>query len=146
MRDTPSTARRPGSGRGGFAVPARLRTAGLPLAALLGGLAGSAYLWTRDPHLPGQALPFCPFRRVTGLQCPGCGGTRMTYDLLHGDLAAAFHDNALLLLSLPLVALMYLTWLREGLAGRSWSPPLGRRGTAAVLGTAVAWALVRNLW
>ncbi|MFD7900618.1 DUF2752 domain-containing protein [Kitasatospora sp. NPDC059722] len=143
---TPRTARRPGSGRGGFAVPARLRTAGPPLAVLLGGLAGSAYLWSRDPHLPGQALPFCPWRRITGLQCPGCGGTRMTYDLLHGDLAAAFHDNAMLLISLPLVALMYVTWLREGLAGRSWRPPLGRRGTAAVLGTAVAWTVLRNLW
>ncbi|WP_329487864.1 DUF2752 domain-containing protein [Kitasatospora sp. NBC_01246] len=159
----PFAARRPGSGRGGFPVPgadgpaprlpllarlplpARLRTAGPPLAVLGGGLAGCAYLWSRDPHLPGQLLPFCPWHKVTGLDCPGCGGTRMTYDLLHGDLAAAWHDNAALLLSLPLVALLYLTWLRHGLAGRSWRPTLGRGGTAVVLGTAVAWTVLRNL-
>ncbi|MBP0454338.1 DUF2752 domain-containing protein [Kitasatospora sp. RG8] len=151
----PSAASRPGSGRGGFAVPAswaarlpllaRLRFAGPPLAVAAGGLAGAAYLWTRNPHLPGQALPFCPWRRITGLDCPGCGGTRMTYDLLHGDLAAAWHDNAALLLSLPLVALLYLTWLRHGLAGRSWRPPLERRGTAVLLGVAVAWTVLRNL-
>ncbi|MFF2042187.1 DUF2752 domain-containing protein [Kitasatospora sp. NPDC058170] len=145
MRPT-RAARRPGhDGRGGSVVPARLRTAGPPLAVLAGGLAGAGYLWSRDPHLPGQVLPFCVFRKVTGLQCPGCGGTRMTYDLLHGDLAAAWQDNAALLLALPLVALLYLTWLRHGLAGRSWRPPLGRRGTAVLLGTAAGWAVLRNL-
>ncbi|MCG6496334.1 DUF2752 domain-containing protein [Kitasatospora sp. A2-31] len=142
----PRAARRPGhDGRGGFAVPARVRTALPPLAVAAGGLAGAAYLWSRNPHLPGQALPFCPWRKVTGLQCPGCGGTRLAYDLLHGDLAAAWHDNAALLLALPLVALLYLTWLRHGLAGRSWRPVLGRGGIAAVLGTAVAWTVLRNL-
>ncbi|MFC9326270.1 DUF2752 domain-containing protein [Kitasatospora sp. NPDC057015] len=132
---------------GGFAVPAagRLRTAAGPLGLAALGAAGAGYLWSRDPHLPGQALPFCPWRRLTGLQCPGCGGTRMAYDLLHGDLAAAWHDNALLLLALPLVALLYGTWLRHGLAGRSWRPALGPRGTAAVLGVAALWTITRNL-
>ncbi|MFB7474115.1 DUF2752 domain-containing protein [Kitasatospora sp. NPDC056184] len=143
---TSAKARRPGPpGRGGFAVPERLRTAWAPLAVLAGGAAGSVYLWSRDPHLPGQALPFCPWRKVTGLQCPGCGGTRMAYDLLHGDLAAAWHDNAALLLALPLVAALYLVWLRHGLAGRRWQPPLGRRGTAVLLGAATAWTVLRNL-
>ncbi|MER7704195.1 DUF2752 domain-containing protein [Kitasatospora sp. NPDC097605] len=138
--------RRPGrTGRGGFAVPERLRTAWAPVGVLAGGAAGSAYLWSRDPHLPGQVLPFCPWRKVTGLECPGCGGTRMAYDLLHGDLAAAWHDNAALLLALPLVAAAYLVWLRHGLAGRRWQPPLGRRGTAVLLGVATAWTVLRNL-
>ncbi|MGW4895235.1 DUF2752 domain-containing protein [Kitasatospora sp. NPDC004240] len=123
----------------------RLRAASPPLGLLAAGLAGSAYLWSRDPHLPGQLLPFCVWRRVTGLECPGCGGTRMAYDLLHGDLAAAWRDNAVLLLALPLVALLYLTWLRHGLAGRRWRPTLGRGGKIAVLGTAAAWTVLRNL-
>ncbi|WP_280716772.1 DUF2752 domain-containing protein [Kitasatospora sp. MAP5-34] len=114
--------------------------------ALLGaGVAAAGYLWSRNPHLPGQALPFCPWRRLTGWQCPGCGGTRMAYDLMHGDLTAAWHDNAGLLLALPLLAAFYLTWLRHGLAGRRWRLRLGPLGTAVVLAAAVAWTIGRNV-
>ncbi|MFG2823558.1 DUF2752 domain-containing protein [Kitasatospora sp. NPDC048365] len=137
-RDTPHPRRAPGGG-------GRVRAAAPPLAVLGAGLAGAAYLYGRDPHLPGQWLPFCPWRRITGLQCPGCGGTRMTYDLLHGDLATAWHDNAALLLALPLVALLYLTWLRHGLAGRTWRFRPGRPTVALILGTALAWTVLRNL-
>ncbi|MFJ5926286.1 DUF2752 domain-containing protein [Kitasatospora sp. NPDC092948] len=116
-----------------------------PLGLLAAGSAGAAYLYTRNPHLPGQALPFCPWRRLTGLQCPGCGGTRMAWDLLHGDLLAAWHDNAALLLALPFVAAWYLVRLRHGLAGRRWKLRLGPRGVAAVLAAAVLWTVGRNL-
>ena len=30
--------------------------------------------------------PPCTFHRVTGLSCPGCGGTRAFISLLHGDI------------------------------------------------------------
>ncbi|WP_405017639.1 DUF2752 domain-containing protein [Kitasatospora sp. NBC_00070] len=124
---------------------ARLRTAALPLAVPVAGAIGARYLWSRDPHLPGQLLPFCPWRRLTGLSCPGCGATRMTYDLLHGDLAAAWADNAALLLTLPLLAVLYANWLRHGLAGRRFRVRLGPRGSAAVLTVAVLWTVGRNL-
>ncbi len=139
---------RPASSGGGGV---RRRTAALrhpaagPLGLLAAGLAGAGYLYTRDPHLPGQALPFCPFHRLTGLQCPGCGGTRMAWDLLHGDLPAAWHDNAALLLALPLVAAWYLARLRHGLAGRTWRLHLGPRAVAALLAAAALWTVGRNL-
>jgi hypothetical protein len=46
--------------------------------------------------------PVCMFHKTTGLQCPGCGALRAMHQLLHGHFAAAFHLNALLVLSLPL--------------------------------------------
>nr|WP_033258769.1 DUF2752 domain-containing protein [Kitasatospora sp. SID7827] len=116
-----------------------------PLGLLGAGLAGSAYLYTRNPHLPGQWLPFCPWRRLTGLQCPGCGGTRMAYDLLHGDLLAAWHDNAAVLLAIPFIALWYAVRLRHGLAGRYWKLRMDRRAVTALLGAAVLWTIGRNL-
>ncbi|MFD8480903.1 DUF2752 domain-containing protein [Kitasatospora sp. NPDC059673] len=116
-----------------------------PLGLLAAGLAGAAYLYTRNPHLPGQALPFCPWRRLTGLQCPGCGGTRMTWDLLHGDLVAAWHDNAALLLALPFIAAWCLVRLRHGLAGRHWKLRLSPRTVAAILTAAALWTVGRNL-
>ncbi len=35
-------------------------------------------------------LPPCPFHLITGYYCPGCGGTRAFYALLHGRILQAF--------------------------------------------------------
>lgn len=51
-------------------------------------------------------FPRCPFLVLTGLKCPGCGSQRAIHALLHLDFPAAFHYNALLVLSLPIVFLL----------------------------------------
>ena len=73
---------------------------------------------------PSQSsfYPACLFYQTTGLLCPGCGSLRALHQLLHGNLAAAFHFNALLISSLPILA-----WLSIRLAGRPLLP-LPRRG------------------
>jgi Protein of unknown function (DUF2752) len=132
------------------AVRRRVRTLALhPAAAPLGAraAAGAAavYLSRNDPHQPGHLLPRCPFNWATGLLCPFCGGTRMAYDLTHGDLVTALHDNALLMAALPLGLLVYGRWLVAGLRGRRHRPRLSSRGTFAVLVVAVVWMVVRNI-
>nr|MDT0526169.1 DUF2752 domain-containing protein [Streptomyces sp. DSM 41633] len=70
-------------------------------AVLVGSL---VYIGLDDPHRPGFPFPPCPFKLITGWNCPACGGLRMTHDLLHGDLGAAVVDNAFALVGLPLLA------------------------------------------
>jgi hypothetical protein len=41
---------------------------------------------------------------LTGWNCPGCGATRAAYQLLHGHLFRALHDNALFILTLAALA------------------------------------------
>ncbi|MFF9621873.1 DUF2752 domain-containing protein [Streptomyces griseosporeus] len=119
--------------------------AAAPLGVLAAGAAGSAYLYVTDPHESGHLLPRCPFRLVTGLLCPACGGTRMTYDLMHGHYEAAWLDNRLLLLASPFALALLLRWTLEGLRGRRWRPSLSRPAQAAILLTAATWTLARNL-
>ncbi|MGV9937977.1 DUF2752 domain-containing protein [Streptomyces sp. NPDC003401] len=119
--------------------------AAAPLAVLAAGLAGSAHLYVTDPHEGGHLLPQCPFRFVTGLLCPACGGTRMTYDLMHGHLGAAWLDNRALLLASPFALVLLARWMVEGLRGRRWRPALGRRSQAVILGLAVTWTVARNV-
>ncbi|MEW2130395.1 DUF2752 domain-containing protein [Streptomyces sp. NPDC005435] len=119
--------------------------AAAPLAVLAAGAAGAAYLYGTNPHQPGHLLPGCPFRLVTGLLCPACGGTRMVYDLLHGHLAQAWLDNRALLLVSPYALALLGRWAWEGLHGRRWQPRLSPRAQVAVLGLAVTWSVIRNV-
>lgn len=118
-----------------------------PLALLGTGLAGAVYLWGTDPHQSGHWLPRCPFNWVTGLDCPACGATRMTYDLMHGDVAAAFRDNAVLLvLGAPVGLWLFGRWLYAGLRGRRYRLRLSTAMTTLVLTVAVTWGVVRNVF
>ncbi|SEH80472.1 Protein of unknown function [Mycolicibacterium rutilum] len=105
-------------------------------AVLAGAL---AYIGIGDPHGPGFVFPPCPFHALTGLYCPGCGGLRMTHDLLHGDLAAAFVDNAFVLIGLPVL----LAWLF--LRSRQGKPAMNTVTIVVIFVSVATWTIVRNL-
>ena len=98
-----------------------------------------AYIGLVDPHRPGAVFPGCPFKMLTGWNCPACGGLRMTHDLLHGDVPAAVVDNVFLLIGLPLLAL-WSAW-RVRRAERVF-PPLA---IAIIAIAVIAWTVLRNL-
>jgi hypothetical protein len=105
-------------------------------AALVGAL---AYVGIGDPHSPGFVFLPCPFKALTGWNCPACGGLRMTHDVLHGDFAAAVTDNVFLLIGLPLLAAFILT---QRARGRKTSTPAL---LATVITAAVVWTVARNM-
>ena len=117
--------------------PTTSRYAVLGSAGLIGG--ALAYVGVRDPHVPGFGFPPCPFHFLTGWYCPGCGGLRMTHDLLHGDIGAAVTDNAFLLVGLPLLAGWLVTRAVRGQA------PMPRAAVFTVLLAAFVWTVVRNV-
>jgi hypothetical protein len=102
----------------------------------------------------GLGVP-CPFRGLTGWDCPLCGGTRMGSALLHLDIGAAFGYNPVALIGLVVVGSLGLLWTVEALGGPRVRPPaaLGQRLRRVhptrwlLLGliTAAAYTLVRNL-
>lgn len=58
----------------------------------------------------GFGIP-CPFRLVTGLKCPGCGVSRMFISLLRLDFKEAFYANRLLLVTLPVIVGLLLSYI-----------------------------------
>jgi len=105
-------------------------------ALAVGGL---AYVGLGDPHSPNFVFPVCPFKALTGFNCPGCGGLRMTHDILNGDFSAAIVDNIFLLVGLPLLAAWLVVRWRRG----QRLMPMPAIVTIAV--AAIAWTVVRNL-
>jgi drug/metabolite transporter superfamily protein YnfA len=104
---------------------------------LLAGALG--YIGLVDPHNPDSAYPLCPFKLLTGWNCPACGGLRMVHDLLHGDLAASINDNIFLLVGIPLLAGWVALRRRRG---QAWLPI---PAVLAVAVAAIAWTVLRNL-
>ena len=110
---------------------------GLGAGALtLGAL---TYVGVVDPHRPGSLFPPCPFKLLTGWNCPACGGLRMTHDLLHGDLAAAVVDNVFLLVGLPVLIGWALRRRRQG------QPAFTSTILVLVVTAVVGWTVIRNL-
>lgn len=91
--------------------------------------------------------PPCLILHFTGLYCPGCGGQRMVFSLLHGDFSAAFQRNPFLFCLFPLL-LFYLVW--EAVRYLLGSAPLYKRKPVRVIGAviailAVVFMVLRNL-
>lgn len=123
-------------------------TPGQRLRRLLTGLllvaaVGIGYaLWVNLTHL---SIP-CPFHAITGLQCPGCGVTRMCLALLRLDVSGAWKANPALLLLLPLLG--GLLGYRAVVYVRRGSVPTARWETLVWSGMAVVlllWGIWRNI-
>lgn len=51
----------------------------------------------------------CVFRMLTGLYCPGCGGTRSILALLHGNVIKSFIYNPFVLYSFIITFIFYIS-------------------------------------
>ena len=96
--------------------------------------AGLTVLYFFDPAR-SSFYPPCLFNMFTGLQCPGCGGTRALHALLHGDVAAAFALNPLLFVMIPVIGVVFA---RPSLLTRPWF-------AWAAAATLLGWGVLRNL-
>ena len=114
-----------------------------------GGLALSTLYATTGIGLP------CPFRAITGWDCPLCGGTRMGVALLHGDVQAAFLFNPLALIGLVIVGVLGVLWAVEAAGGPAVRLPMSvarrlrhvapAQWLAVGLAVAVIYTVARNV-
>lgn len=115
------------------------------IAACFAGVA--SWVLITDPTDGGATdPPSCLVKLTTGLDCPGCGGTRALYFLLQGNLPQAVRHHAMAVLAAPLLVWLYVVWSVRKVTGRRLPvPKLGGWPAVAFL---VAWAVftvVRNI-
>lgn len=97
----------------------------LATVGVLGVLSAAAVFVHRfDPtdRLADPTGP-CLWHAATGINGPACGGTRMFYYLLHGDVVQAARHHLVALLAVPFLLYAFIGW-----AARVWfgvaMPPL----------------------
>ncbi len=56
-------------------------------------------------------MPKCPFKLITGLDCPGCGIQRALYALMHGEITQAIKYNYYLLYAGPYAMSFIVVWI-----------------------------------
>ena len=98
-----------------------------------------------DPSA-STVFPRCAFLSLTGYKCPGCGTQRAIHALMYGNVVEAFKFNALLLVSIPWIALCLY-----GETQRTRNPRLYARINAPLLMwiflvLTVLWWLLRNIF
>lgn len=112
---------------------------------VLSGLA--LHLRQATPGKSIRILPPCLFHLATNLHCPGCGNTRATKALLEGDVAGAARQNALFVLTLPLLFYGGFRVWHRWMWGDLWFRPFPWRAWhgSLIVGVILVFSVVRNL-
>jgi flagellar biosynthesis protein FliQ len=126
-----------------IAVPPSLAFfAGAVLAATV--LGSGAVLFFFNPSTHGF-YPVCLFHKLTGLNCPGCGGTRAAYQLLHGHLLPALRDNALFILALVVLLVRGVWFAARKIRHQPATLAVPPKVLWIFLVIAIAFSVLRNL-
>ena len=95
----------------------------------------------RDPDPTGD----CLWHNLTGINGPSCGGTRMFWYLLHGNLPEAARPHLPALIAAPFLLYSFIAWI-AGILGRPF--PALRPSRTVLIAYAAFWivfTLARNL-
>jgi hypothetical protein len=109
--------------------------------------AGLLAFFLFDPASSG-GFWVCPFHRITGWYCPGCGGQRALHELLHGHFAAALRLNPFaVLVFLPLAGAAFAAYALRVL-GVIRPRPFALRNWQVILLLAamLLFGVLRNVW
>jgi hypothetical protein len=118
-----------------------------PVAILVCFLGGAAYTLASHPASSDAAsTPNCLIKLTTGFDCPGCGGTRAFWFLMHGNLAGAARSHLLAVFAAPYLVYMYVAWATGQMF--QWKLPVLRITPKAISIFLAVWAVfsvARNL-
>jgi len=123
-------------------APSLVFFAGIVLAAAV--LGSGAVLFFFNPSTHGF-YPVCLFHELTGWNCPGCGGTRAAYQLLHGHLLLALRDNALFILTLGALVLRGLWFAARKIRHQPATLAVPPKALWMFVAVAAVFSVLRNL-
>jgi hypothetical protein len=119
--------------------------AGCATLGVVGLHAGAALFFASHDPYTTTVFPQCPVLFLTGWQCPGCGGTRATYSLFHGDVEQSFRMNPLVLAGYAAGALIAGTIAADWAGKHRVARILSRVAIGLVAAVGIYSGVIRNL-
>lgn len=105
----------------------------------------TGYYFFLNPYEQEYFFISCPFYKITGYQCSGCGSQRAFHEILHLNFREAFHQNALVLFGIPYFSLIFFTSFFQEKFAKLRQLLIGKKTILILFFIAILFGIFRNL-
>ena len=105
----------------------------------------TGYYFFLNPYEQEYFFISCPFYKITGYQCSGCGSQRAFHEILHLNFKEAFHQNALVLLGIPYFSLIFFTSFFQEKFAKLRQVLIGKKTILILFIIVILFGVFRNL-
>ena len=105
----------------------------------------TGYYFFLNPYEQEYFFISCPFYKITGYQCSGCGSQRAFHEILHLNFEEAFHQNALVLIAIPYFSLIFFTSFFQEKFAKLRQLLIGKKTILILFFIAILFGIFRNL-
>ena len=105
----------------------------------------TGYYFFLNPYEQEYFFISCPFYKITGFQCSGCGSQRAFHEILHLNFREAFHQNALVLFAIPYFSLIFFTSFFQEKFAKLRQILIGKKTILVLFIIVILFGVFRNL-
>ena len=105
----------------------------------------TGYYFFLNPYKQEYFFISCPFYKITGYQCSGCGSQRAFHEILHLNFEEAFHQNALVLIAIPYFSLIFFTSFFQEKFAKLRQVLIGKKTILILFIIVILFGIFRNL-
>ena len=105
----------------------------------------TGYYFFLNPYEQEYFFISCPFYKITGYQCSGCGSQRAFHEILHLNFEEAFRQNALVLIAIPYFSLIFFTTFFQEKFAKLRQLLIGKKTTLILFFIVILFGIFRNL-
>ena len=102
------------------------------------------YYFLLNPYEQEYFFISCPFYKISGYQCPGCGSQRAFHELLHLRIFEAMKQNVLFVLAIPYFLLVFYTSFHQEKYQKLRQILIGNKTLLFLLAIAILFGIFRN--
>ena len=105
----------------------------------------TGYYFFLNPYEQEYFFISCPFYKIMGYQCSGCGSQRAFHEILHLNFKEAFHQNALVLIAIPYFSLIFFTSFYQEKFAKLRQFRIGKKTILILFFIIILFGIFRNL-
>ena len=105
----------------------------------------TGYYFFLNPYEQEYFFISCPFYKITGYQCSGCGSQRAFHEILHLNFREAFRQNALVFIAIPYFSLIFITSFFQEKFAKLRQLLIGKKTILILFFIIILFGIFRNL-